>query len=223
MHSVFNGTTNPAPQAGAYTLAFAPDLTQPATPQGSGFGTATVTRKGAIRFAGTLADGTVIMQGASLSPDGEWPFFIPLANGKGSISGILKFQDELLDGILAWFKPQTRTPLYPAAFTATVAVEGSRFVKNPTLPASALITFNGGGIAIPNLTVPRSGTKKYFAPGFVLKLDAATGLLTGKFTAPGEMKTRALGGVFLTKQQRGAGFFRGGVQQTGGFALISAP
>ena len=140
----------------------------------------------------------------------------------------MKFQDDpaipFLDGELAWFKPNTHTPFYPAAFTATVAIEGSRFAKNPTLPVSAVIAFNGGGIAIPSpFTVLRTGVKKYLAPGFALKLDPSTGLFTGKFTAPGEAKTRSLTGVFRPKQQRGAGFFRGDARQTGGFELTPSP
>ena len=50
-----------------------------------------VDSKGTVKFAGKLGDGTSVSQSALLSIDGQWPFYISLYSGSGSLFGWLTF------------------------------------------------------------------------------------------------------------------------------------
>jgi hypothetical protein len=87
-------TTNPAPQAGTYTLVLPGGDDASAQSGGSGTGTVTVSDSGDATFSGTLADGTPVTCAGTVSGQGQWPFYLPLPGGNGSILGWLSFTNQ---------------------------------------------------------------------------------------------------------------------------------
>ena len=82
--------TNPAPQAGAYTLLLPPGSDVAAAglpPKGFGYGKVTVATSGLARVAGVLGDGTHFSAAITIARDGTLPLYASLYSGKGSISG----------------------------------------------------------------------------------------------------------------------------------------
>jgi uncharacterized repeat protein (TIGR03803 family) len=222
-------TKNPCPFAGRYTLAL-PHPEDPKLPQGDGFGTVTVTRTGGVAFAGTLGDGTALSQGAKLGKDGQWPFFALLFRSRGVLTGELDFQRPpatAISGKLNWLKPSTGTAFYPAAFFTTLEAKGSALGGKPLsrLKPSTL-TISGGGLALAaapfSVTFDsRGNATASSAPGFSLRVDAATGLYRGSFRGGG--KVRPFSGVFLPATSEGFGFFAGDARQTGAVRFAPTP
>ena len=103
---------NPAASlVGSYTVIFPPTAPAGQTltpsigtgsyPQGTGWATITVDKKGFAKLKGRLADGSTITAAAPLTKDDTWPFYVPLYGGKGSISGRVSFRPGMgsdLDG-----------------------------------------------------------------------------------------------------------------------------
>ena len=110
---------NPAPQAGKYTLLIPGSENAATQPGGNGFGAVTVSDLGAITFSGTLGDGTRVTASSVVSHDGQWPFYVSLYGGKGSILGWLSFtNDGAISGQTGWFKlAMPAAKLYPGGFT----------------------------------------------------------------------------------------------------------
>ena len=85
--SGFSAESNPAPQAGQYTVELR-------SPTGGSFrsGLLLVRPNGAVRFTGRLRDGTPTSFGGSLSNQGRWPLFLASPRGKiGGFSGGFSF------------------------------------------------------------------------------------------------------------------------------------
>jgi len=129
--AAFDARTNPAPQMGRYTLVIpgAPGASN--LPTGDGYGTFTIAGGGVVTFAGTLADGTVVAQSVAISKSGQWPLFVSLQAGGGSLLGWMQFADNPNDdvsGQLNWFRPAIKTSrLYPGGFAMTSAAGGSLY------------------------------------------------------------------------------------------------
>jgi hypothetical protein len=106
---VYTGT-NPSPYQGHYTLLFTHrDL---ATSLGASFGTVQVSRRGRITWSGRLADHTPVTQSVPLSKDGQWPLYVGLYGGKGSLLSWVTFHTNpapSMSGVVSWIKP-TLTP-----------------------------------------------------------------------------------------------------------------
>ncbi|MGB8166312.1 MAG: Ig-like domain-containing protein, partial [Chthoniobacteraceae bacterium] len=134
----------PAALPGRYTVALnceAPLLSSSAYPQGDGVGVITVAANGTARFAGTLADGTVISSSNAISKNQTWPLYAPFAHGQGSLSGFVTFRDVALvsdadSSSLQWFKPaDDKAKYYPAGWPQGLqpALVACKFV----IPAAA--------------------------------------------------------------------------------------
>ncbi|MDB6149252.1 MAG: putative Lysyl endopeptidase [Chthoniobacter sp.] len=127
--AVFNARTNPAPQAGTYSVSITADPanTDPNYPGAPGSGRVVVSKSGVARFAGVLGDGTRVSFGTSLSESGQWPFFALLYGKRGSISGDVQFTVAGLEGKVDWFKPATfRGPTLVAGFFGESDVAGTK-------------------------------------------------------------------------------------------------
>ena len=128
----------------------------PELPGGNGFGTVTTDALGSVKFAGTLGDGTKILQKAIRSKQSHWPFYVSLYAGNGSILSWLKFANNSItnaDGAVSWIKlPQPLSKIYPAGFTNEVNVTSS--IYNPTngLPllnsTNGQVEFSGGNLSV---------------------------------------------------------------------------
>jgi hypothetical protein len=229
--SVFTGnravfsSKQPAPFAGHYNLVIAnnPDV------GGNGFGSVLVTATGTAVSSVRLGDGSVIVQKVAVSKNGDWPFFSVLYRGHGSILGWVRFAnqtDSSLSGTLSWVRPASNTRAYPAGFATTVPVTGSLFITPP--PRAPVLKWTDGfmQLAYGNLSDAINIPINYTARNVITNTDGdvavhatvnASGSITGQFTQPGQRPT-TLSGVVLLRNNSGAGYFTGTVQN-GGFSL----
>jgi hypothetical protein len=231
-------TAHPATNfAGQFTLVI-PGTNDPAVgPLGVSYGTVTVLPTGAVTFAGALADGTPVNESSTVSKDGNWPFYLSLYNGAGSIWGTNYFTNQTLLAApaLSWINTtnSARTALYRAGFTnQQVSIVSSYF--DPTnaplldLPA-AQVTLTGGNLpfTIVNqidissrnvVTVPHTaGNTNHLALSI-----GRTGLITGSIQNPTNARLSiAVSGVVLQNQTNAQGYFPG-TNESGTF-LIEAP
>ena len=129
--AVFDGRQQTAPQAGLYTLVIAGSADSSAAPGGDSVGTVRVDNKGNVRLAGTLADGTKFSQAAGLSKAGDWPLYVGLYSGQGSLVGWLAFgvsDTEDISGNVTWTKPgMAKSKFYPAGFVLNTAAAGFHY------------------------------------------------------------------------------------------------
>lgn len=226
----FNAKIAPAADAGNYTISISPDPTQPLAvlfPQGYSVGTVSISAKGAVKFAGVLADGTKVAQGTYLSQDRTWPLHLTPYKTGGMLTGTVTFRNTAdlsdLDGSLAWKRNAGGKAPYTGGFSGTVPLIGSRYDKplkgetvlhvanaTPNLEA----TFDSGDLAGPQTKAftlldtnkAVSTTPKEFA----LSISVSSGLLKGSFVPAGETEARPFQGVILQKINVGTGWFPGG-------------
>jgi len=216
--AVFDGKTNPAPQAGTYTLLIpgTPGLTE--TPAGDGYGTVKVGPLGHVLLNGALADGTKVTKSATISKAGEWPLYVSLYNGQGSILGWLLFTNltgEDLGGSLGWSKgQQPSAKYYPMGFAIETEVLGSKYV--PALESGILSNFGQLSLAQGDLT--QSFTNQFILTSnnkvsnlssnkLTLSFNLASGLFKGTVAEPVTRRLIPINGVVLQAQNYGGGFF----------------
>jgi hypothetical protein len=221
--------TNPAPQAGLYTLVL-PGTNSPSQPGGNGFGTVTVTTSGAVTFSGTLGDGTKVMQSANESEEGQWPLYIPLDSGNGMLLGWLTFTNEAdrdIDGMLSWFKPsQPATTLYPAGFTNVVEAAGSAYLDTKGEPVLNLtdgyVLLEDGGLtqSISNQFALGANNVVTGSDKLSLTITPTTGLFKGTTTNSAGATVSFTGAIFQ-KQTNGFGQFLNGNQS--GSVYVAKP
>lgn len=214
----------PAPQTNGLQLA--------QFPQGHSVGSLKVSKNGSASLAGTLADGSKITAGAALGADMEWPLFVSLEKGTGSLNGWLKVDHTQPDTdvsaqVVHWFKPARPTAAhYPFGWPEglTLSLAGARF-RTPAgesiLPdlsdvigSNAWLEFTDGGLTKPvpkelNISI-RNQVRLVPATGadYTLNLSAETGVFSGKWTqAAGAQPSYT--GVILQKgmNRRGYGHF----------------
>jgi hypothetical protein len=126
------------------------------SPEGDGYGTVTVDANGLVSFTGTLADGTKVTQKGCVSKNGEWPLYVSLYSGRGSVLGWLLFTNRISDdmsGKLSWIYPPTPTShRYPAGFEVDSDSLGSCYAA-PVGTASVLeftdgvVVLSGGSLS----------------------------------------------------------------------------
>lgn len=228
--AVYHAKTNPAPQAGKYTIVSFPmeaSSEENPIPQGNGAGTIVVDKAGNLRMVKTLADGTKITHASSLSAQDSWPFYVALNKSAGSISGMMSMADDAVsdaNGIMHWFKPSVPlAAFYPESFGTTYEFVASRYVApikgTRVLPYAdatnnAVVTIDGGNLVfspVPKL-VTLAATNKVIPPtgeAFSLSFSLSTGLFSGKFLDPATNKARTFTGAVLQKAEKGYGLFKG--------------
>jgi len=213
--------TNPAPNSGRYTLCILPDAGSPASPQGEGWGTLSLSSLGTLTFSGTLADGTKVSQATTLSKSGTWPLYLSLYKGKGSLlcRTILDINQPESDiaGALHWFKQaQPTAKICPDGFTNFTSVLGSRFVP-PSL-TNALLNLTDGSIefSLDNISpvftnsisiTPQNSILNQSANKLSISVSKSTGRFSGSVVPPIGGKAIPFSGAFLQRQILGAGFF----------------
>ena len=220
--AMFN-KTNPAPQAGKYTLIIPGNADAVNQPGGNGYGTVNVSTNGALTFAGRLGDTTSASQGTFVSQQGWWPLYVSFYGDNGSIFGWLIFTNEAdrdIDGTINWIKPpQPGAPFYPAGFMLTnkngVEVIGSRF--NATKGVRALSLTNGV-LILDSGNLPQGFTNSFtlttnnVAIGtnmITFTITNSTGLFRGSVTNSNAGRLLKISGAVLQKQNSGYGQFPG--------------
>lgn len=217
----FNGKDRIAPQAGKYTALFPADPDAPDA-IGDGAGTVTVTTKGGIAFAGTLADGTKVSQKTTLSKDGLWPLYLPLYKGRGSLISWVALTNETTTdfrGRFNWFKQSQTATYYAAGLTNEAVLIGSHYTlpgaSNAVLQlTNATITFTNGHLTAGfrnDFDVDRNGKTFDLAITNKLKLsiNKSSGLFAGSVIPPGTNRAMKFQGALFQIQTNGAGFFLG--------------
>jgi hypothetical protein len=219
--------SNPAPEAGRYTLLIPGADSGVSQPGGDGYGTVVVSPTGGITFSGVLADGTKVSQKAILLTNGEWAFYVPLYSGNGSILGWLTFSnqdDSDITGNVDWFKLSAAGgKLYPAGFTNGTEAVGSSYHFTNGVP---VLDFTNGVVWLANGNLANSFTNQVTLDSaskvtndstnaLTLTITTSTGLFKGSVVNPATGgKPIAINGVLLQKQNFGGGFFLG-TNQTG--------
>jgi hypothetical protein len=219
-------TAHPATSfQGQYTLII-PGTNDPTVgPFGVSYGTVTVGPTGTIAFTGFLADGTAVSQSSAVSKDGNWPFYISLYGGAGSLWGTNYFTGHTIVSApsLSWINTTNSAPaaLYRSGFTNQQAsIVGSFFhpTNQPLLDLpNAQVTLAGGNlpfnvvnqitIASNNLiTVPRQPENT----NHLALTIGRTGLISGSFLNPANPRqTIIVTGVLLQNQTNAQGYFLG--------------
>jgi hypothetical protein len=192
-------------------------------PQGFGYALITVDRSGTVRASGKLGDGQNFSVGGQFDAAGNWPFYFrPYADGtKGLLGGVITFTDAVapaideLHGTLHWQRPATNKGRYPAGFEGDVMATGSRYLA-PSLGTAALditnwdLVIGAGVLAVPVVGTASLNDQNRFtiadaaADIATLKLDAETGLLSGRVSLDGETFL-PFKGVLLQSQRQGRG------------------
>jgi hypothetical protein len=217
LRSGLHTATNPAPQAGKYTLILPGNDDSSVAPGGDGSGAVTIDIKGNLSFAGTLGDGTKVTQKTMICDNGQWALYLPLYSGQGSCLAWFTFAStptQDISGNADWFKlAQARAALYSQGFTnRSIAAVGSTYTnKVPLLTLSSPeVIFSNGGLTS-NITdvvqFVNNKVTKTGPPKLTFNVTAATGLFSGKATDPATAKTLSFSGALLQKQNVGRGAF----------------
>jgi hypothetical protein len=225
--ATFNTATNPAPQAGKYTLIIPGSEDASIEPGGDGFGTLTVDKSGNVIFAGTLGDGTKVSQSTFIARAGFWPLYLPLYGGAGSLLGWLAFTNEPgsdIRGLLNWIKPaQPANRMYPAGFTIRSEAVGSSY--RPPALGGQILNFTNAVLVLENGNLAQTVTNQVsLGPGNQVKnlgnskltfsFTTPSGAFTGGLASPPTARPIPFSGAVLQKGNMAAGLFLG-TNQTG--------
>jgi hypothetical protein len=219
--ALFNVKNNPAPFAGSYTMVIPGDDGSGSAPEGHGYGTVLIDGNGKARFAGSLADGTKVVQSVAISKNGLWPLYLSLYSGGGSALSWITFtnrSNDDLNGALSWIKLATPlAKLYPAGFTNEYNVVGSTFVtpigSNVVNSATAQVSFEGGNLPsdfanLINLDLISKVTNTS-SNQLTMAISVKNGVFKGKVTDPTSGGSFSFGGAVLEKQHAGFGYLLG--------------
>ncbi len=228
----------PANLVGRYTMVLPGNPAVLGAPKGNGYGTLSVETDGRVTFAGVFGDGTTISQGAALSRQTRWPFYV-IPSGKEVALGLVtvrpKSEANHVDGTLDWIKAADAESPYPNGFTTTIPLAGSHYstpkigkgplgsVTNATVTAGANGPF---AITLPTATTSALAKGKMTVTGqdgFALKITLATGLFKGTFNDATAGAAQSFKGALLQKQTLGKGVLTLGDGTTDGVELTPAP
>lgn len=232
--ATFNARQNPAPQAGKYTLIFPGAVDASVAPGGDSFGAVTVRPNGALRFKGSLADGTKVSQSVSLSKNGQWPLYVPLYSRKGSIIGWLNVSNEGegdISGLVDWFKPELpRARHYRDGFVLQTEAVGSPFNFTRGMSVidldNPLLVLEDGNLSEP-LVLPvvmdaRNNVNDPTDRKTRVRFTTSSGLFKGNVTNPEGRKALRVNGVALQNRGFASGYFLG-TDQSGRVLLTDGP
>jgi hypothetical protein len=222
--AVFNAISNPAPQAGSYTMIVegAPDSTS--SPSGDGIATVTVDSAGLVSLTGTLADNRTIAQKVRISKDGNWPLYVSLYSGKGSILSWITFSNQVsssFSGNLSWIKTAAAGgTYYSGGFSNELSVIGSQY-HAPAAGTRILDLTNGivvlsGGnldeLLTNSVTLSPKNIITVNPPAtnqLKLTVDTLSGRFTGSFLHPQTQTVRSIKAIVLQQQNMVRGFLLG--------------
>ena len=221
----FNSKSNPATNfQGNYTLLLPGADDSANGPAGHGFAQLGVNSGGSVSFKGTLGDGSAAVQKVPLAANGQWPLYVGLYSGKGSVFGWLTLFNTPTDAVIGpvlWTKPGgVKGPLHPPGFTNETETLGSRYVAPASGTrvldlTSAVVVLDGGNLpATLTNTVILSERNQVMvdvpnAQKLSIALTVSSGSFKGSFVHPQTGKAATLKGVLLQKQNFSAGFFLG--------------
>ena len=221
--AVFHTVTNRAPSTGYYTMVLPGNVNALEGPSGDGFGTASVTPGGNVILKARSADGTAFTQTVPLSLRGEWPLYVPLYGGKGSMLAWLTLTNRPNDditGLVSWIRPGIPTAkYYRAGFTNETQLIGSSYVSPDTRTnrivelTNAVMLFTGGNLpyALTSSIILSNNNRVLNLSSNKLEVTITTrsGLFSGSKVNPATGKLLHFRGVMLQKRDAGSGYFLG--------------
>lgn len=231
--AVFNPGTAPAPLAGAYTFVL-PGTNDPAFgPAGDSYATGRIDAGGASKFNGKLADGASISIKARLSTSGEWPLYLSLYSGKGSLIGWMTTTNDpaVPWGTIHWFKPPSLKGLHTGGFTNQTIALGSFHAPPVTKTnrvlnlTNGVVTFSDGNLIAPldfTFTVSNDNKVTSTNAGLAMSFSTANGLFKGAFVDPATQRKHTFNGVLRQNANEGSGCFAG-TNESGWVNLQPAP
>ena len=251
--SHYSTKTNPAPPsiAKSYTILMPPanpigDTSK--DPRGFGIGKVKIGADGVVHYTGTLPDGTKASFNQALSKNNTWPLFLSLYKKKGVLLGNIAIDTTQttsdMNGTFDWFKPVVVKDLffplgfkvqdgnffasiYTAPATGTPALDG--FASSGTnakvllQEGSLLASITKDAIFLLNkVTIPAPAETK-----LTVKINAATGDMTGSFVHPVSDKVVKFTGILFQKRGEGYAFLPGssvsGVNPQTGKVTLTKP
>jgi len=176
-----------------------------------------------VSFAGSLADGSRATQSAPLSKNREWPFYVSLYAGKGSLLSWLTFNnlsDSDLAGGLSWIKQANSAARYfPGGFDYLAGAAGSAYhaptnATNHIVQAdTAAVDFSGGNLPADFSNMINLGLNSKVTNLSSNKLSLSFGLSTGLYRGavidPATGKSSTYSGAVFQKLNNGYGFLLG--------------
>jgi hypothetical protein len=224
---------NPASQAGTYNvgLTFGSNT-------GLGFGIAKVSPTGAVRFAGVTGDGQPFAASSWVSTVGYVPMHQALQKGGGYLNGRFFTSsngDSFSESNCRYRRGAVpASPFYPNGFVSDVTAVGSRYVKpaagqraagflNASNGAGKLRTIDAPGElgVLTEMLTFSTANKFIFASAArkpVLRISAATGLVSGTITEPAG-STRVIRGLLSMDGAYKVRGFISGKGKTAGFVV----
>jgi hypothetical protein len=201
---------------GPFTFLIEPNLSGSEAPEGTGFGTASIDKKGKFLAIGTLGDGTKFSFSQQLALDKSAAVFLTPYPRGGVFAGNL-FVDSgnafaPLESLLVWRRIANATSkTFPEGFSSARKLKGYRHdpKRLPMLQLSrpsenVSVVFTKGDLTTEKpvdltVTILADG-KMAVVPGFKLTLSK-TGLFTGSLTIPGVAKPRAFSGAVVNGRE----------------------
>ena len=221
----FSPANPPALPPGRYT-AVIPGITgtDPAIPQGNGYGLMDVTDTGLVSIHGKLGDGTPFNTRGQLDADGRtWTLFDTLysAHRHGTLAGTMTFGTcSYCDcsGTVDWVQPvETGSDDYAAGFALRLEMVAAQYSAPPLASGTATITLTGGsivdlaGISDELLISPKNEATVTGANtgNVAIEIKPETGEFSGSFTNLGASAVTPFTGVIYQKPSPGGfGVFR---------------
>ncbi len=224
----FDANSNPASQAGKYTMIIPGTTGSSDYPNGDSYATIAITTAGRVTISGYLADGTTANQSTYLSKNGEIPYFVPVYYGFGIVQGWIGLTNQPTTDITGNITWDTGT-YYAFGWNTNVAISGSTYTP-PTVGnriinvTNVAIILRDGDLTAPitnyatlsannTLSVTNNTNKLAFS------ISTTTGTVSGSFRHPVSLTGANLKGVVLQKQKKIEGYFKG-PSQTGHFEII---
>jgi hypothetical protein len=221
---VFNSRSNAWPLARRYTLSLPGDSQAEVSPIGDGYGMVSITPSGQLSLMGSVADGAKFSQGvqvsmSTLSTNVQWPLYVPLYKGQGSLLSWITISNQGLGGAVTWIKPaSTGGGFYTNGFNLSLVSLGSRYdppqgAGNVLSLTNAQLALSGGNLdsAFTNEVAFGTGNQvtnsSTSEPKLNLRFTPATGLFRGSIVPPGRTQPVSLNGVALQDQDLGSGYF----------------
>jgi hypothetical protein len=220
--AVFSALSNPAlAYSNRYTVIFfgdASNLPATAVPGGDGYAAVTVSRAGGATLSGKLADGAALTQSVPISERGDWPLYVSLTGGKGSLYGWLHLDGNpatSISGNLNWIRPPlAAAKVYTNGFNFDTTASGSVYAA----PAAGqrVITMDDG-VAVFGVTTLFTNSV-FLTPkdaltntppttnAFTFVLTRTNGLFSGSVVVPGTNHKLTYQGAFLQGQNTGRGY-----------------
>jgi hypothetical protein len=227
-------TNNPAPQLGKYTLALPGTDNSDVDPGGDGFGAVTVGSSGSLSFSGFAGDNTAAAQSTMVCENGQWPLYLRMYSGNGSMLGWLTFaatETNDITGNVSWIKlASTNSAFYRLGFTNFLAAEGSFYSSQlPLLNLSTdqvcNVLFTNGSPAANFVNDVRFVTNRVInvsSNKLSMTITNLSGIFSGAVTNPIDGRKITYKGALLQKRNVGRGEFAG-TNETGRVLLEAAP